>query len=61
MNERRPLTNAIVFFESGESQTQVYLFHTGWGDTEEWEEARQWFDKAWTNAFSELEKYVNEK
>jgi uncharacterized protein YndB with AHSA1/START domain len=61
MNERRPLTNVVVFFESDESETQVYLFHTGWGDTEEWEEARQWFDKAWANAFSELEKYINKK
>jgi hypothetical protein len=61
MNERRPLTNVVVFFESDESETRIYLFHTGWGDTKEWEEARRWFDKAWSNAFSELENYVNKK
>lgn len=61
MNERRPLTNVVVFFISHGEATEVYLLHTGWGNTEGWEEARQWFDKAWAAAFSELQKYVNKK
>lgn len=61
MNERRPLTNVVIFFIPCEEETEVYLLHTGWGDTEEWKEARQWFDKAWAMAFSELQKHVNKK
>jgi uncharacterized protein YndB with AHSA1/START domain len=61
MNECRPLTNVVAFFESDEDETQIYLLHTGWKNTKEWEEARQWFDKAWATAFSELQKYVNKK
>lgn len=61
MNERRPLTNVVVFFVLHEEEIEVYLLHTGWENTEEWEEARQWFDKSWATAFSELQKYVNKK
>lgn len=61
MKERRPLTNVAVFFDSNGDETNVYLIHTGWGNTKEWDEARQWFEKARSNAFSELEKYVNKK
>jgi len=61
MNERRPLTNVVVFFIQHEDKTQVNLLHTGWKNTREWEEARKWFNKAWATAFSELEKYVNKK
>jgi len=58
MNEMRPLTNVVVFFTSSAKATEVYLLHTGWRNTPEWEEARQWFDKAWAMAFSELQKYI---
>jgi uncharacterized protein YndB with AHSA1/START domain len=61
MNERRPFTNVVVFFVPHGEETEVYLLHTGWEDTEEWKEARQWFDKSWTTAFSELQKHVNKK
>jgi len=61
MNERRPLTNVVVFFIPHGEETEVYLLHTGWEDTREWEEARQWFDKSWATAFTELEKHVNKK
>ncbi|HVP41065.1 MAG TPA: SRPBCC domain-containing protein [Candidatus Krumholzibacteriaceae bacterium] len=61
MNERRPLTNVVVFFIPREEETEVYLLHSGWENTREWEEARQWFDKSWAMAFAELQKYVNKK
>ena len=60
MNNVRPLTNVNVFFIPSGEETEVHLLHTGWRETAEWEQAREWFEKAWITAFSELEKYVNE-
>lgn len=58
MNEVRPLTNVVIFLIPCQECTEVHLLHTGWRDTSEWEEARQYFVKAWTIALSELQKYV---
>ena len=58
MNEVRPLTNVMVFFIPSHEGTEVHLLHTGWRATPEWEEARQYFDKAWAIALSELQKHV---
>ena len=58
MNEVIPLTHVVVSFIPCEKGTEIHLIHTGWRDTPEWEEARQWFEKAWMLAFSELEKYA---
>ena len=59
MSEVRPLTNVVVFFIPLLECTEVHLLHTGWRDTPEWEEARQWFDKAWAMTLAELQKYVD--
>jgi hypothetical protein len=63
MNNIRPLTNVSVFFiplSEANVETEVHLLHTGWSGTADWEQAREWFEVAWTKAFSELEKYVNQ-
>ncbi len=63
MNHADPLTHVTVAFypvKTGEEpETEIHLVHTGWRDTPDWEEARQWFQKAWDFAFSELEKRIN--
>ena len=56
MNNTKPLTCVTVFFNPCSKGTEVHLLHTGWGDSPEWEDAREWFDKAWKNALSRLEK-----
>ncbi len=58
MNKLRPLTNVTVFFSPRDNGTQSTLIHTGWGDSKEWEEARQFFIHAWDRAFSRLEEYT---
>jgi len=58
MNEVRPLTNVVILLIPCQECTEVHLLHTGWRDTSEWEEARQYFVKAWTIALSKLQKYV---
>jgi len=55
MNIVRPLTNVVVFFIPHMEGTEVHLLHTGWRDTAEWEEARQWFDKAWAMTLTKLQ------
>ena len=63
MNTIVPLTHIVVFFfpsTTGDKQrTEVHLIHSGWGDSAEWEEAREWFEKAWRAAFERLEKFVS--
>lgn len=60
MNNVRPLTNVTVIFSKlDDSKTKVTLIHTGWRPTDDWETARQYFVKAWTGAFKQLEKFVN--
>lgn len=65
MNKADPLTHVVVFFlpcSGGDSQTpctEVHLIHSGWRSSEEWEEARLWFKKAWDVAFENLVNEVN--
>jgi hypothetical protein len=56
MNETDPLTHVTVaFIPTKEGGTEVHLVHTGWRDTPEWEEAREWFVRNWEGAFKALE------
>ncbi|MBW6516305.1 MAG: SRPBCC domain-containing protein [Candidatus Cloacimonetes bacterium] len=61
MNNVDPLTQVIVFFSAIENpvvsdkpQTEIHLIHTGWRNTEKWEDCRRWFFKAWESAFKKL-------
>lgn len=58
-NNADPLTHAVVSFHLDGEWTTVHLIHPGWRGTPEWEEARQWQDRAWSVAFGALEKMVN--
>jgi len=60
MNSNDPLTHVVVFFvpiidrsDSG-SLTEVHLVHSGWKGSPEWEDAFEWFKKAWSKAFETL-------
>jgi uncharacterized protein YndB with AHSA1/START domain len=61
MNDVQPLTNVTVTFIPLENETRVKvtLIHTGWRDSAEWEEARQYFINAWNGAFRKLEEMLN--
>ncbi|MFW9824448.1 MAG: SRPBCC domain-containing protein, partial [Candidatus Thorarchaeota archaeon] len=61
MNFAKPLTHVIVFFTQNEKTpniTTINLFHTGWRNSPEWQEARDWFEKAWINAFDVLKDKI---
>ena len=55
-NHVDPLTHVVVFFMPDGDMTNVHLVHSGWRSTPEWEEARQWQEKAWGMALEVLEK-----
>ncbi len=63
MNEADPLTHVTIFFapcsEVLTPCTDIYLLHTGWRSTQDWEEARVYFARAWESAFAELETLIN--
>lgn len=63
MNEADPLTHVTISFIPRGSfempETEVHLIHSGWRNSPEWEEAKNYFDRAWAIAFGELEKRVN--
>ena len=63
MNDADPLTHVVVFLvpcpDTAEPCTEVHLVHSGWRGSAEWEEARQWFDRAWRVALEQLEHLVN--
>lgn len=58
-NHADPLTHCVVFFIPDGAVTDVHLIHSGWRSSAEWEEAREWQDRAWGVAFKELESQVN--
>ncbi|MFX0018440.1 MAG: SRPBCC domain-containing protein [Promethearchaeota archaeon] len=64
MNSADPLTHIIVFFSVNDhlnqNNTNIYLFHTGWRKTQEWQDARNFFEKAWKKAFKELKERISE-
>lgn len=65
MNSADPLTHVSVFFLPCEGKdapcTEVHVIHSGWRDSEEWEEARRWFDRAWREELEELRRLVDSK
>ncbi len=59
-NNADPLTHVVVFFIPSHEWTQVNLIHSGWRSATEWNEARQWQERAWSVALGELETQIND-
>ena len=61
MNVVDPLTHVIACFsqkDNNTNKTTIHLFHTGWRKDPEWQEARNWFERAWVNAFNVLKDKI---
>ncbi len=58
-NSADPLTHVVVFFTPHGDSTQVTLIHSGWRNSPEWEEARQWQMRAWNGAFDQLHEVID--
>jgi uncharacterized protein YndB with AHSA1/START domain len=54
---RKQRTFVVVRFEPvDDKQTRVSIHHTGWGDGGQWDQAYQYFDKAWAGVLVNLQK-----
>jgi len=64
MNLTDPLTHVIAFFSQEiktPNKTTIHLFHTGWRNDPDWQDARNFFEKAWLNALGELKDKIKKK
>lgn len=62
MNFCDPLTHVVVIFSSSSDDVQkttLFLFHSGWRDDSEWQKARDYFEKAWTGALTDLKEKLS--
>ncbi len=62
MNNADPLTHvAVVFADCGEGSeacSEVHVIHSGWRSSPEWQEAKQFFDRAWKEELEALRRVV---
>jgi len=64
MNSIDPLTHVIVFFlpsSDDPDKTTIRLFHTGWRKDQQWQQARNYFEKEWSQALQELKAKIKNK
>jgi len=64
MNFCDPLTHVVVVFTSSSDdpkKTTLLLFHSGWRDDPEWQKAREYFEKAWSGALTNLKEKLSSK
>jgi uncharacterized protein YndB with AHSA1/START domain len=54
MNEPVPATSVEVIFQQDNGNTCVQIVHSGWGDGDDWNEAREWHNKAWEGILQSL-------
>jgi uncharacterized protein YndB with AHSA1/START domain len=62
MNFCDPLTHVVIVFTpstNDSNKTLLYLFHTGWRDDNDWYEARNYFEKAWLSALTNLKEKLS--
>lgn len=58
-NSADPLTHVVITFVPRVSGTDVHVVHSGWRTTPEWQEARQWQERAWRGVLEVLARQVN--
>ena len=62
MNFCDPLTHVVVVFTQSlkdPKKSLVYLFHSGWRDDPGWHKARNYFEKAWSGALTNLKEQLS--
>lgn len=60
MPEIRPSMTVVQvwFVPVSDTQTRVRLFHTGFGDGEDWEKARDYFAKSWPDVLALYQAHI---
>ena len=54
MNDPASLTSVLVSFHRVEGSIEVVVEHTGWGEGEDWIQAREWHQRAWKDVLGRL-------
>ena len=55
-----PETRVEVTFSPKGSDTVMTIEHAGWGEGSEWQEARDWHDRAWRGVVADLRKHLTQ-
>lgn len=50
----------LWFVPQGETQTRLRLFHTGFGDTKDWQEGRDYFAKTWPDVMHQYADHLRQ-
>jgi len=61
MNEPTPSTQVKVEFRETNGVTRLSLEHMGWGEGEQWAEAREWHRRAWEGVLAQLKSFMSGK
>lgn len=64
MNFCDPLTHVVVIFSpkyDDPKKSSLFLFHSGWRDDPDWQKARDYFEKAWSGALTNLKEKLSSK
>ena len=64
MNFCDPLTHVVVIFApkcDDPKKSTLFLFHSGWRDDPDWQKARDYFEKAWSGALTNLKEKLSSK
>ncbi len=59
MNNEDNLTQVVINFKEVNGKTIIKLTHKGWGDSEEWDKAKDWHYAAWDMSLKSLKKLLN--
>jgi uncharacterized protein YndB with AHSA1/START domain len=59
MNEPVPLTRVRVIFRGENVGTRLSLEHSGWGEGDDWAEAREWHRRAWEGVIGQLKSLLS--
>lgn len=58
MNTRENLTVVEITLHSQDNGTQITLLHTGWGESDDWLQAREWHIQAWEQMLQSLKSNI---
>ncbi len=58
MNHPANLTKVDVCFKNEGGSIHIAIKHTGWGQGQDWTDARTWHERAWEQVLAELKSYL---
>ncbi|MFQ5838735.1 MAG: SRPBCC domain-containing protein [Thermoplasmata archaeon] len=61
MNTPTSATSVLVTLHAEDGTTRVVVEHRGWGESEEWERARTWHERAWEEVLRSLKAHLEAK